>query len=172
MNVKVKRIIALLIILIIFFPVISDHITKKIDLMRYGNRHIDGDCYFRVFTEISDQFFISDLGSEKYNVEKYESGIGWKFFQVTIMFSNKDDNDVSFQTLQLVDKHGLSYSTFLVSGIKPRLGLSNYTDNTIIQSNDIEWISFAYKLPISAVPEKLIYTDKSFSRKGEIYFKK
>lgn len=108
----------------------------------------------------------------------YEAGVGWKFVIFEMAITNKANATRTFIARRIEDENGMRYRCYHLDDTLEGTHyyyIHTYKDYVKLSPGEVAWISFAYKMPTNAVPEKFhyhIYNSDSDTWYGEILLKK
>ena len=109
----------------------------------------------------------------------YDAGVGWKFVIFEMGITNKANDTRTFIAGRIEDENGMTYRCYHLDDTlegTPHYGIIHtYKDYVKLSPGEVAFISFAYKMPTNAVPEKFhyhIYNSDSDTWYGEILLKK
>jgi hypothetical protein len=129
---------------------------------------------------VTDRLDIDFLNKNQIIVgsKEYEAGACWKFVSIDMTIANGANDTRTFIAKWIEDENGMKYQRYILEDTlegTPHHRFNPYTFLAKLSPGETVSISFAYKMPANAVPEKFHYTIymlNSDTWDGEILLKK
>jgi hypothetical protein len=150
--------------------------TSKVDDMVV----IDDFAIWPHLSFVTDRLDIDFMNKNQIIVgsKEYEAGVCWKFVIIDMTITNGANDTQSFSANWIEDENGIRYRGYIIEDTlegTPHYMFGPYTFFAKLSPGETALISFAYKMPANAVPEKFHYTIymlNSDTWNGEILLKK